>query len=119
MRALPWLLGLCLLAQPGCTLCQPGFLDDYATVGGKWQRGNPTDGRVGSILSQHVAGGVSQGSGSTSQVEYAPYSLDAGTPSYPQSGVGPTPPSIMEPDGVFNDIRSTSPPIEPIPMQQP
>jgi hypothetical protein len=41
----------CVAAVSGCTLPSPGFLDDYATVGGKWQRGNPTSGRVGSILS--------------------------------------------------------------------
>lgn len=35
----------------GCSMCAPGFLDDYATVGGKWQRGDPTQGRVGSIFS--------------------------------------------------------------------
>ncbi|MEO8270555.1 MAG: hypothetical protein ABI557_12600 [Aureliella sp.] len=35
----------------GCSMCAPGFMDDYATVGGKWQRGNPTQGRVGSIFS--------------------------------------------------------------------
>lgn len=35
----------------GCTICAPGYLDDYATVGGKWQRTNPTSGRVGSPFS--------------------------------------------------------------------
>ncbi len=32
-------------------MCAPGYLDDYATVGGKWQRSDPTSGRVGSIFS--------------------------------------------------------------------
>lgn len=32
-------------------MCAPGFLDDYATVGGKWQRSDPAQGRVGSIFS--------------------------------------------------------------------
>ena len=35
----------------GCSLCPPGYLDDYGAVGGKWERTNPTTGRVGSILS--------------------------------------------------------------------
>lgn len=35
----------------GCSMCAPGFLNDYATVGGKWQRGDSTRGRVGSIFS--------------------------------------------------------------------
>jgi hypothetical protein len=116
MRVLRWLLMLCLMAQTGCTLCQPGFLDDYAAVGGKWQRGNPTDGRLGSILSAHRAGGVMQG---TSAVEYMPATLDSATQDYPPSGVGPAPPSIMEPDGLFEGGSGTSPPVEPIPMSQP
>lgn len=32
-------------------MCATGYLDDYATVGGKWQRSDPTNGRVGSIFS--------------------------------------------------------------------
>ncbi len=32
-------------------MCSRGFLDDYATVGGKWQRADQTHGRVGSIFS--------------------------------------------------------------------
>ena len=32
-------------------MCAPGFIDDYATVGGKWQRSDPTQGRVGSVFS--------------------------------------------------------------------
>ena len=32
-------------------MCATGYVDDYATVGGKWQRSNPTHGRVGSIFS--------------------------------------------------------------------
>lgn len=35
----------------GCSICPPGYIDDYAGVGGKWLRGNPTSGRVGSVLS--------------------------------------------------------------------
>ncbi len=35
----------------GCSLCAPGYLCDYAGVGGKWQRTDPENGRVGSILS--------------------------------------------------------------------
>lgn len=44
------LLGLIVFAS-GCSLCPPGYLDDYATVGGKWQRTDPSCGRVGSIFS--------------------------------------------------------------------
>lgn len=39
------------LFTSGCNLCCPPFLDDYATVGGKWSRANPTEGRVGSVFS--------------------------------------------------------------------
>lgn len=52
MRALlTALLGFCGVVSSGCAICSPGFLDDYAAVGGKWERNNPTTGRVGSILS--------------------------------------------------------------------
>lgn len=44
-------LGLGLALSSGCSMCAPGFLDDYATVGGKWQRSDPAQGRVGSIFS--------------------------------------------------------------------
>jgi hypothetical protein len=40
-----------LLAFTGCSICAPGFIDDYATVGGKWERADPTYGRVGSPFS--------------------------------------------------------------------
>lgn len=48
-----FLTTVCMLAlsASGCSMCSPGFLDDYATVGGKWQRSDPTQGRVGSIFS--------------------------------------------------------------------
>lgn len=45
------LLAVAIIAQTGCSICAPGYLDDYGAVGGKWERVNPTDGRVGSILS--------------------------------------------------------------------
>ena len=35
----------------GCTMCNTAHMDDYGAAGGKWQRGNPTCGRVGSTLS--------------------------------------------------------------------
>lgn len=44
------MLGL-VIACPGCALCPPGYLDDYAAVGGVWQRSDPACGRVGSIFS--------------------------------------------------------------------
>ncbi len=45
------LLGMTTVACSGCSICSEGFLDDYATVGGKWQRSDPVAGRVGSIFS--------------------------------------------------------------------
>lgn len=45
------LLAFAPLLFSGCSMCANGYLEDYATVGGKWQRTNPTTGRVGSILS--------------------------------------------------------------------
>ena len=41
-------------------MCRTDHLCDYAGVGGKWQRGNPTCGRVGSTLSD--AGAYQSGS---------------------------------------------------------
>ncbi len=43
--------GFGLALSSGCSMCAPGLIDDYATVGGKWQRSDPTQGRVGSIFS--------------------------------------------------------------------
>jgi hypothetical protein len=40
-----------LITASGCHLCCPPYMDDYATVGGRWSRMNPTDGRVGSAFS--------------------------------------------------------------------
>ena len=50
-----------LLSAAGCSLCTPGYIDDYATVGGKWNRSDPSHGRVGSIFSDqgYVAGSAS------------------------------------------------------------
>lgn len=69
--SLPILCVLAILSSTGCSICAPGFLDDYATVGGKWQRADPSTGRVGSIFSdpgstvqagtQHSVGGSSYG----------------------------------------------------------
>jgi hypothetical protein len=57
-------LGFGFALTSGCSMCATGYLDDYATVGGKWQRGNPTQGRVGSIFSDSgstiAAGAVGQ-----------------------------------------------------------
>ncbi|GAB5405309.1 MAG: hypothetical protein Aurels2KO_35400 [Aureliella sp.] len=44
-------LALAIISQTGCSICAPGYIDDYGAVGGKWERVNPTHGRVGSILS--------------------------------------------------------------------
>lgn len=40
-----------LLGASGCTIGPPGYMDDYATIGGKWQRADPVEGRVGSPFS--------------------------------------------------------------------
>lgn len=40
-----------LYATTGCQLCCPPYLDDYATVGGKWSRSHPSEGVVGSAFS--------------------------------------------------------------------
>lgn len=39
------------LSTTGCSLPASGYLHDYAGVGGKWQRTDPVQGRVGSLLS--------------------------------------------------------------------
>ena len=44
-------MGMIAIALSGCAISQEGFLQDYATVGGKWQRSDPTSGRVGSVFS--------------------------------------------------------------------
>ena len=46
-----WLVVCSAVFYSGCSMCAPGYLDDYATVGGKWQRSDPINGRVGSIFS--------------------------------------------------------------------
>jgi hypothetical protein len=53
--ALPSVL---VITAAGCQLCCPPYMDDYATVGGKWNRADPTTGRVGSAFSDP---GVSDG----------------------------------------------------------
>lgn len=49
--SLSCLLAMIAIASSGCSLCQPGYLCDYAGVGGKWQRTDPENGRVGSVFS--------------------------------------------------------------------
>ena len=47
-----WLgLAAVVACSLGCTMCNTEHMCDYGGVGGKWQRGNPSCGRVGSILS--------------------------------------------------------------------
>ncbi len=57
------LLATGVALSTGCTMCCPPYLEDYATVGGKWSRANPTDGRVGSAFSD--TGIVSTAGGET------------------------------------------------------
>jgi hypothetical protein len=47
----PLAIALASIFSSGCTLCSPGYLNDYAGVGGKWQRTDPENGRVGSVFS--------------------------------------------------------------------
>lgn len=74
----------------GCSLCAPGYLCDYAGVGGKWQRTDPENGRVGSILSDpnSVVGAGAQSSPNAAEV------IDGETYEYEE--VVPSDDSIME-----------------------
>ncbi|WP_145082251.1 hypothetical protein [Aureliella helgolandensis] len=45
------LLALIAILTSGCSICAPGYMDDYGGVGGKLPRVDPTTGRVGSLLS--------------------------------------------------------------------
>ena len=62
------ILILSMIVSAGCSICPPGYLDDYATVGGKWQRSDPAYGRVGSIFSDP---GSTQHSGMQSTGTYS------------------------------------------------
>lgn len=89
MRALTCVL-LVITSIPlvGCTICPPGYLDDYATVGGRYQRLDPTTGRVGSAFSDPGTQEVylDQGESTYYDQEYSEF----GTPYYtPQEESGP------------------------------
>ncbi len=60
-----WLVAIGIVSS-GCSLCAPGYLCDYGGVGGKWQRTDPENGRVGSILSDPNS--VVNSSGQTTEV---------------------------------------------------
>jgi len=45
------MLSVYVATASGCNLCCPPYMDDYATIGGKWQRSHPSQGTVGSALS--------------------------------------------------------------------
>ena len=75
----------------GCSLCAPGYLCDYAGVGGKWQRTDPENGRVGSIFSDpNSVVGASAQSSSANSAEV----IDGETYEYEE--VVPSDDSIME-----------------------
>ncbi len=83
----------------GCSLCAPGYLCDYAGVGGKWQRTDPENGRVGSILSDPNS--VVQASGQSYQE-----TGNAGEDAMEYEEVQPDDGSILEPvmtDSVQSD----------------
>jgi len=44
-------MAMLLLLNTGCQLCCPPYMDDYATVGGKWARSHPSEGVIGSAFS--------------------------------------------------------------------
>ncbi len=46
-----WVLLVAMASSTGCNLCCPPYMDDYATIGGKWQRSHPSEGVVGSAFS--------------------------------------------------------------------
>ncbi len=50
-KMIAFALTIMIASSTGCSMCAPGYLCDYAGVGGKWQRTNPECGRVGSTLS--------------------------------------------------------------------
>ena len=81
-------------ASSGCSLCAPGYLCDYAGVGGKWQRTDPENGRVGSIFSDpnSVVGASSQSPVVTESDTYEFEDVTPGDESIlePSMGVPPT-----------------------------
>lgn len=60
----------------GCSLCEPGYLCDYAGVGGKWQRTDPENGRVGSVFSDPNSGVVGASPQSAEVVHDGAYSYE-------------------------------------------
>jgi len=79
----------------GCSLCAPGYLCDHAGVGGKWQRSDPENGRVGSIFSDpnSVVGTSTQ------------FAEVTGSDTYDYEEVMPSGESILEP--VMSDPAAT------------
>lgn len=99
-----WLSAVALVASSlGCTLCRTDHMCDYAGVGGKWQRSNPTCGRVGSILSD--AGAYEVGGGVPSNAAYGDsWGLTVGQPADGNQGVE----SEVIDNGVFEDSQMVS-----------
>ncbi len=96
--AAPVLLFAVIVFAGGCQLCCPPYMDDYATVGGKWARANPPDGRTGSAFSDP---GVIQASGASTMT--MDWNHSEGQPSpvmdYPQDSV------LEEADDWNNPLR--------------
>lgn len=65
------------VVSSGCSLCDTGYLCDYAGVGGKWQRTDPEYGRVGSIFSDPNSAVVGA-SGEMAEVVTEGEHMDAG-----------------------------------------
>lgn len=114
-------LSLLLLptAFVGCTICPPGYLDDYATIGGRYQRLDPTTGRVGSAFSdpgtQEVAlDGYYADTYATPAVEQ-PYIVGETEASLPGTSVIETnslptdPPSFELQDGIILESVEAAP----------
>ncbi|HBE71147.1 MAG TPA: hypothetical protein DDW52_23625 [Planctomycetaceae bacterium] len=72
-----------IATHTGCAICPPGFIDDYGAVGGKWERVNPTHGRVGSTLSDPGSViGAAEGDVQYDYGEYYDGNVITGSPAY-------------------------------------
>ncbi len=67
-------LAMATIVTSGCSLCCPSYMHDYAGVGGKWQRSDPENGRVGSVFSD--PGSVVMASNSAAVIEGESYYSD-------------------------------------------
>lgn len=98
-----WLSAAALVASSlGCTMCSTDHMCDYAGVGGKWQRGNPTCGRVGSPLSD--AGAYEVGTAPADAAYGDSWGLTVGQPTDGSQGIE----SEIVGNGVYEDSQMVS-----------